>query len=117
MDDALLVRGFERIRNLPRDRHGVTDGNRAARDQIGECFAFNELEDDARQVLGLLEAVDGGDVGMIQCREQLRFTLETSQSLGILREGVGQDLDCDVALQPRAAGQCHEELSVNRALL
>ena len=36
MDDALLVRGLERVGNLPRDRQRSSSGIGAARDALGE---------------------------------------------------------------------------------
>ncbi len=41
---------------------------------------------------------------MIQRREQLRFALEAGQPIGIAGEEVGQDLERDVAPEPRVAG-------------
>ena len=49
----------------------------------------------------LLEAVDGRDVRMIQRGEHFGFALEPRQPLRIGRNGVGQHLDGDVALQVR----------------
>ena len=51
----------------------------------------------------LLDAVDGGDVGMIQRGEDLGFALEARQPIGVVRERFGQDLDRDVAIQLRVA--------------
>jgi len=42
---------------------------------------------------------DGGQVGMVQRCQQLRLSLETSESLRILRERVGQELDRDLAVE------------------
>jgi hypothetical protein len=36
---ALLLRGFERLGNVPRNRHGLIDRDRAARDDLGEPSA------------------------------------------------------------------------------
>ena len=36
MDDALLVRGFERLGDLPRDRQRFVERQRPARDALGE---------------------------------------------------------------------------------
>ena len=44
VDDALLVRGFERGGNLPRDGQRLGDGNRPARDPLGERLALDELQ-------------------------------------------------------------------------
>ena len=50
-----------------------------------------------------LEAVDRGDVRMIQGREHFRFALKTREPIGIDRERGGQDLDRDLALEFRVA--------------
>ena len=41
---------------------------------------------------------------MIECRENLRFSSEPRQTLGIEREGVGKHLQRDVAAEIRIAG-------------
>ena len=43
MDDALLVRGFERLRNLLRDRQRLVDRDRAARNALGQIVALDEF--------------------------------------------------------------------------
>ena len=47
----------------------------------------------------LFEAVDCGDVGMIQRGEHLGFALEPCQAVGVVRERLRQDLDRDVTIQ------------------
>ena len=61
----------------------------------------------ARTPLRFFEAVDRGDVGMIQRRERLRFAREPREPIGIVRERVRQDLDRDVAIQLRVARAIH----------
>ena len=65
------------------------------------------LEDEVAAALGLLEAVDGGDVRMAQARQQLGLALEARQPLRVEGEEFGQRLDGDVAPQPRVAGAVH----------
>ena len=45
MDDALLVRGFQRLGDLLRDRQRVGERDRAARDVRGQILALDELHD------------------------------------------------------------------------
>jgi len=52
----------------------------------------------------VLEAVDRRDIRMIQGGEHLRFSPETSESIGIGRERVREDLQRDVAIELRIAG-------------
>ena len=44
------------------------------------------------------------DVGMVQRRERLRFACESCQAIGVTREGVGQDLQRDVAIELQVTG-------------
>ena len=46
VDDPLLVRGFERLGDLPRDRQRFIERNRPSRDAIGERRAFDQLQDE-----------------------------------------------------------------------
>ena len=46
---------------------------------------------------GLFEAVDRGDVGMIQRRQHFRFALKTREPLGIMRDRFRQNFDGHVA--------------------
>jgi hypothetical protein len=41
---------------------------------------------------------------MIEGSQEFRLALKPRQPIRILRERLGQHLDCDVALQPRVAG-------------
>jgi hypothetical protein len=53
------------------------------------------------------EAVDVGDVGMIQRGQGLGFALEAREPVGVVRERVRQDLDRDVSVQRRVASPIH----------
>ena len=46
MDDALLVRGFERLGDLPGDRQRVGERHRSARDEHRQIVAVDELHDE-----------------------------------------------------------------------
>ena len=62
----LLVRGFERVRDLLRDRQRFVERNRAARDPLRQIVALDEFHHEGVHARRLLEAVDRGDVRMIQ---------------------------------------------------
>ena len=49
------------------------------------------------------EAVDGGDVRMVQCGEHLASRVEPRETIDVVRDRFGQDLDRDVAIQLRVA--------------
>ena len=101
MDDPLLVRGFERLGDLLRDRQRLVERDRAARDALRQILALDEFHHERVHAAGLLEPVDRGDVGMIQRRERLRLALEPRQAFGVRGERVRQDLDRDLAAQRR----------------
>ena len=58
MDDALVVRGFQRVGDLTRDRNCVIEGNRAARNplrlQISGTTVEIALREDETRVLELV---------------------------------------------------------------
>ena len=54
-----------------------------------------------------LDAVDRGDVRMIQRRECLRLAFEPRQAFGVRGERVRQDLDRDLAIQRRVRCPIH----------
>ena len=85
MNDSLLVRGFERIRDLLRDRQGFVERNRSPRDALRQVVAFDEFHDEGGDVGCLLEAIDGPDVRMVESREHFGFALEARQTLRIGR--------------------------------
>ena len=45
MDDALLVRRFERLGDLLRDGQRLIDGNRPLRDAVGQRRSLDQLHD------------------------------------------------------------------------
>ncbi len=56
------------------------------------------------RALGFLDAVDGGDVGVVEAGEDLRLPLESSEPVRISREGVGEDLQRDLAVELGVGG-------------
>ena len=111
MDDAEVVRRLERVGDLPCDRQSLCHRNRPAPDDRGQVFAFDQLHHEranaAARSLRFFEAVDLRDVGMVQRRQRLRFTTETRQPVGIVREQRRQHLDRDVAIEACIAGAKH----------
>ena len=100
MDDALLVRGFERVGDLLRDRQHVGERQRTAPDDRGEVLTIDELHHERV----LLDAVDRADVRMVERGEQLRLAREPSQAAGVSRKELGQDLQRNVAIESGVAG-------------
>ena len=103
MDDALLVRGLERLGDLPRDRQRFVERDRPVRDPLGERRALDQLHHQRVDAAAVFEAVDVRDVRMVERGEHLRFALEPREPLGVVGEQLRQDLDRDVAIQPGVA--------------
>ena len=86
MDDPLLVRRFERLGDLLRDRQRFVERDRAARDSLREILALDQFHDERAHTAGFFEAVDVRDVRMVQRGERLRFACEPREPIGIVRE-------------------------------
>ncbi len=107
VDDALLVRRVERLGHVARIRQRGRDGERAARDPVGQCLAGHKLQDQRGHPVVGLEAVDGADVGMIQRGQDARFALEPREPVAVGGERRRQELDRDLAPERRVAGPVH----------
>ena len=108
MDDALLVRRFERLGDLLRDRQRFVERDRAARDPLRQILALDEFHHERVHAAGLLEPVDRRDVGMIQRRERLRLALETAPGdPGQRRTHRGRILMRDLAAESGVGGPIH----------
>ena len=64
-----------------------------------QVLALDQFHDEGRRAPALFQAVDAGDVRMVQRREHFGFALKPSQPIVIRRDGRRQDLDGDLALQ------------------
>ena len=78
-----------------------SSGSGPALQPLGEVLALDELHDEGADAARLLEAVDRGDVRVLELGEELRLALEAREALGVGGERLGQDLDRDLALQLR----------------
>ena len=103
VNDALFVRGFERLGDLLRDGQRLVERDRAPRDALRQVLALDELHHQRGDAPTFFEPVDARDVRMVQRGEGLGFAREPRQAVGIMRERFGQDLDRDVTIQLRVA--------------
>ena len=99
MDDAVIVGGFERVGDLAGDGEHLVQRERPAGNARGEVFAVDQLHHQR----GTFQAVDLGDVGMVQGREGVSLALEPGKPVWIAGEDVRQDFDRDVPMQLRVA--------------
>ena len=103
MHDSGRVRRFEPGRDL--DGHGeyLVDRHWSRCEPLAER-PLDQLQDEKARAVMLLEAVDRGDVGMVEGRQHPCLALEAREPLRVPLELLGQCLDGDFALQPQVAG-------------
>jgi hypothetical protein len=77
------MRGFERLRDLLRNGERLVERDRTFRFQIRQRWPLNQLHHEREGLGGLLDAVDRGDVRMVQMRPGLPLRV------GIVRCGSG----------------------------
>ena len=103
VNDPLLVGSFQCFRDLPRDWQCLVERKRPTRNSISEGLSFDQFHDEGERAARIFDAMNGGDVRMIEGGQHFRFALEPCKSLGISGERVRQDLQRNVALQPGVA--------------
>ena len=108
VDQAALVRRFERVGDLERDPQRLGQRHSAAGNPRRQILSLDQLHDQRRDLAPFVawqfcDFVDLGDVGVTQGGERLGFAFEARQPLRVCGEEFGEDLDGDVAIEPRVA--------------
>ena len=85
----------------------TSSANGPAGETIGQRRPFDQLHDDRVHAAGDFEAVDGGDVRMVQRGKQASFTLQPRDALGIARKRCWQHLDGHLAMEARVERAIH----------
>ena len=85
MDDAVLVRGFERFGDLPRDRQRLVERNRPARDPLREVSPSTSSMTSAVTPSASSRPWMLRDVGVVERGEDLRLALKPGEPFGIGR--------------------------------
>ena len=94
MNDSFAVRGLERFGDLLRIIERGLHPQRAVK-----RFALHQLQHEAIHIAGFFDAVNRGNVRMIQRSERARLAAKPRQPLGVPRELVRQNLDGNIASQ------------------
>ena len=105
MDDAPAVRFGQRVGHLPGDVHGLAHGERAMGDARREDLALDVLHHQEVGALVLADVVDGGDVGGPQRRGGPGLGQQARAPFRVRLAGRGQELERDLASQPRVFGE------------
>jgi len=104
VQDPLVVGGLEGLGDLGADAQRVGERERAFAEALCERRTGHELEDQEAGVAGFLQAVDGGDVGVVEGGQRLGLASEAGEAFRVGGEGSGEDLEGDVAAEPGVAG-------------
>ena len=107
MDDALLVRGRQRPRDLPRIVQGFPLWNAAGIEQHTQRLSLEQLGDDIGCPVVRLHVIYGMDVRMVQGTRGSSLPLEAKQPFRVGRAGRGKDFDGNVSTKRRVAGAIH----------
>jgi hypothetical protein len=99
VDDALVVRRLETLGDLESNPQCFLQWNRGAVDALSERFTLGKLHDEQLATVDVLEPVDPGDARVVEGGQDPGLALESSQSVGVGGEGVGQDLDGHLAAE------------------
>ena len=99
MNHPRLVRGLQRVSDLLRNRQRVFDWYRALRDTVGERRALDQLQDKRMRALGFFDAVDGGDIRVVEAGENLRLAPKPGKAVRVIGEGVREDLQGDLTVE------------------
>jgi hypothetical protein len=95
----LLVCRFEGLGDLPADRSRIVERKRSRRQPIGERRTLDELHHQRMNAGRVLEAVNLGDVRVIQGREQVGLATEPREPLRVGGHTGWEDFERDIARQ------------------
>ncbi len=104
VDHALGVRLGEAFGDLNGERHGIARRKRPLLQALAERLAVDPLEDQIGRAVEPFEAVDRGDVRVVEAGEEPRLALEALQAGGVVAERVGERLDRHLAPERRIDG-------------
>ena len=107
VDDPLLVRGFERVGDLLRDRQRFVERDRAARQPLRQIVAFDQFHDERMHAAGFFKSVNVAMLGWLRDASDLRLALKPREPIGVAREQIRQNLDRDIAIELRVPRAIH----------
>ena len=111
VDDAGRVRPGQPLGQLAADVQDLPDRQRLlGPNQVAQRRAIDELHDGEGQPGRLADLVDGDDVGVVERRGRARLLGESAEAVRDRGEGLGQELDGDVAAEvevPRTVDLTH----------
>lgn len=100
----MAVRLAQRVGNFGGVTKRLVKRQRPFRKAGGQRFALQQLHGDEVPAVNLVDVVNDADIGVIEGRGSLRFTLKPLQGVRILRQVVGQEFQRHQAAEPGVLG-------------
>ncbi len=104
VDDALGMRGIERLGDVNADREQLLHLQRTIADEMLQRLAFQILHDDVGLIAFFADVINGADVGMIQGRRGLGLTPEAAERCGVASDIFRKEFQGDETMQARVFG-------------
>ena len=104
VNDAVLMRRLQRLRDLLRDRQGLREGQAPSGHPIGQCLTLDEFKDQRAHTTGFFQAVDRADAWVVQRGQQAGLALEPREAVGVCGERRRQHFEGDLAPELGVAG-------------
>ena len=89
----MLVGRFQPFGDLSRDGQRLLERHRSLGDAVGKGPSVDQLEDQRPHSVGLFQAMNDGNVGMVHGGKDLGLSLEPAESLRVVGKKVGQHFE------------------------
>src|SRR5438552_3841031 len=107
VDNPLFMCGFEGLRDLLGNRESIVNRNWSSCDASIQALTVDEFEHEELLAVSFVQTVNGADVRMVQGSEDLGFAAESCETLGVVCERLGENLQRDVAPELRVMRAIH----------
>jgi hypothetical protein len=104
VDDSLGVSGLQRLCDATRDCQRFLERHCTPGDPLSQGLAVHQLHHQETSAVVLLQAVDSGNVGVVEGGEEAGFALEPGEALGVRNERLWQELDRDCPAKVAVVG-------------
>src|SRR5450631_459250 len=105
MGNAPSVGDANGICQSDRQVEKLIEGQPGFRNHLVQALPLHEFHCQEPDPVGLVDAVDGDDIGMIEGGDSLGLPLETVAEVGVRRQDYGKDLQGDFAVQLAILGE------------